>query len=207
MPGSQRIPRRREPQQRRSQDIVVAILDAARRLLQGEGASAVTTNHIAELAGVSIGSLYRYFPNKEAIVAALYERETQRDVAEIRAAPSWGLEERPLREAIAAIVDYQLERHRRLLALGKDLYRAHQDASSLTPHMGTEHVVARMRELLERHGALLRVRDVEHAAFLLARGGSALVRRALDERPEALADPAFREELVDLLFLYLTAPR
>jgi hypothetical protein len=64
-----------------------------------------------------------------------------------------------------------------------------------------------MGALLEQHAGRVRVRDPAQAAFMLARGTSAIVRRALEERPEALSDSAFRRELLDLLLCYLTAPR
>lgn len=196
---------RRTPKQLRSRAIVEAIVSAGRQLLASEGPASLTTNRIAERAGVSIGSLYRYFPNKEAVLAAIYDAETGREVADIRASASWGIEELPLDDALAAIVDFQLERHRRLLALGADFYRSHHGRFSLGPRVGE--VEARIEALLLRHRSALRVRSTPHAAFLLARGVSAIVRRALEERPEALSDPAFRQELIDLLGSYLTAER
>jgi len=66
--------RRRRPTQRRAQETVEAILDAVIRLLKRAGVSAITTNSIAETAGVSIGSVYQYFPDKRAIFIALHER-------------------------------------------------------------------------------------------------------------------------------------
>jgi AcrR family transcriptional regulator len=65
---------RRDPAQERSRQTVDAIVEAAVRLLVEHGRLGVTTNAVAERAGVSIGSLYQYFPNKEAIFAALQER-------------------------------------------------------------------------------------------------------------------------------------
>jgi AcrR family transcriptional regulator len=53
---------------------VEAMLDAAIKLLKRSGASSITTNRIADTAGVSIGSVYQYFPNKQAIFVALHER-------------------------------------------------------------------------------------------------------------------------------------
>ena len=69
-----RLSVRRVPTQERAQVTVEAMLDAAVRLLKQEGASSITTNRIAETAGVSIGSVYQYFPNKRAIFIALHER-------------------------------------------------------------------------------------------------------------------------------------
>lgn len=66
---------RRQPRQIRSQITVTAILDATVRVLLDRGYDGFTTNLVAEVAGVGIGSLYEYFPNKEALVASLVERE------------------------------------------------------------------------------------------------------------------------------------
>ncbi|MBI1277461.1 MAG: TetR family transcriptional regulator [Anaerolineaceae bacterium] len=65
---------RRVPQQQRSQKRVEFILDTAAALFAAHGVDQVTTNHIAESAEISVGSLYRFFPNKEAIIAALVKR-------------------------------------------------------------------------------------------------------------------------------------
>ncbi len=69
--------RHRQPMQSRARETVDAILDAVVRLLKRKVASAITTNSIAEAAGVSIGSVYQYFPNKRAIFIALHERHVE----------------------------------------------------------------------------------------------------------------------------------
>lgn len=71
------------PRQARAKATMEAILDAAARLLASEGYEAVSTNRIAEVAGVSIGSLYEYFPNKQAVVAATLARALREIVAEV----------------------------------------------------------------------------------------------------------------------------
>src|SRR4051794_10665838 len=65
----------RTPRQQRAQHKVELILEAAMRLLDRGGLAGLTTNAVAETAGVSIGTLYQYFPNKEAILEALADRE------------------------------------------------------------------------------------------------------------------------------------
>ena len=70
-----RISSRKEPQQARSAELVAAILDAAAQVLAREGAQRFTTARVAEKAGVSIGSLYQYFPNKAAILFRLQSDE------------------------------------------------------------------------------------------------------------------------------------
>lgn len=61
------------------------MLEAAAQLLARDGYDGVTTNHVAEAAGVSIGSLYEYFPNKQAIIAAMLARELDEIAAEVDA--------------------------------------------------------------------------------------------------------------------------
>jgi AcrR family transcriptional regulator len=73
---TRRAPRKR-PAQERSKETVRAILEAAARILRKDGYEGTNVNRVAELAGVSVGSLYQYFPSKEALVA-----EVARDLAE-----------------------------------------------------------------------------------------------------------------------------
>jgi AcrR family transcriptional regulator len=73
-----KISTRKRPQQARSAGLVEAILDAAVQVLAKEGAQRFTTARVAEKAGVSVGSLYQYFPNKAAILFRLQSDEWQR---------------------------------------------------------------------------------------------------------------------------------
>lgn len=73
-PSPRKKPRRRVPAQQRAVATVEAILAAAARVFVREGFAGATTNRIAERAGVSIGSLYEYFPNKDTILVALVDR-------------------------------------------------------------------------------------------------------------------------------------
>jgi AcrR family transcriptional regulator len=77
---------RKYPAQPRSADTVASILEAAARILERHGFAGYNTNAVAALAGVSIGTLYQYFPNKDALVAALIERETAVLLDELSAA-------------------------------------------------------------------------------------------------------------------------
>ena len=76
---------RKEPKQRRSQILVDAVADAATRVLPKFGVSGATTNRIADVAGVSIGSLYQYFPSKESIFARAIERDLRKREDEFEA--------------------------------------------------------------------------------------------------------------------------
>jgi AcrR family transcriptional regulator len=84
---TRRIPRvslRKAPRQARSNDLVAAILKAALQVLAKEGARRFTTTRVAERAGVSVGSLYQYFPNKAAILFRLQQDEWRRTTELLR---------------------------------------------------------------------------------------------------------------------------
>jgi len=77
---------RRSPRTALSEATVAAILGAVERILEKHGTSKLTTNHVAELAGVSIGSVYQYFPNKESLVGALQDKYSEDTLGRMRAA-------------------------------------------------------------------------------------------------------------------------
>jgi len=101
---------RKQPAQSRAAVTVQAILEGAATLLERRGLAGYTTNEIAARAGVSIGSLYQYFPNKDAVTLALIERETVGMVDEVLAALALTPPARALQEAIHASVRNQVRR-------------------------------------------------------------------------------------------------
>jgi AcrR family transcriptional regulator len=108
---STRVSSRKEPKQARSNLLVEAVLDAAVQVLTEEGAQRFTTARVAERAGVSVGSLYQYFPNKAAILFRLQSNEWQRtsallrSILEDRASPPTGR----LRRLIHAFIQSECE--------------------------------------------------------------------------------------------------
>ncbi len=76
---------RKLPSQERSRATFDALLDACARLLSERPLAEVTTNHIARRAGVGIGSLYEFFPNRDSLLATLLERRLERLLREVRA--------------------------------------------------------------------------------------------------------------------------
>jgi len=96
---------RKQPRQRRAEATVEAILEAAAQLVARRGLAGFNTNAVAERAGVSIGSLYQYFPNKDAIMAALIARQHDRQVQgllEVLAVPPQGTLEDRVRALVLA---------------------------------------------------------------------------------------------------------
>ncbi|WP_043201742.1 TetR/AcrR family transcriptional regulator [Paraburkholderia acidipaludis] len=101
---------RKQPMQRRSAATVEAILEAAARLLETSGLPGYTTNAVAERAGVSVGSLYQYFPNRDALTAALIERESAVLLSEVDAAAMAPTCEAGLLGLVRAGVAHQMRR-------------------------------------------------------------------------------------------------
>src|SRR5205807_46855 len=96
---------RRKPRQVRALDTIEIILEATARILQKEGPAALNTNYIAERAGISVGTLYQYFANKEAILVAMARREIATDEAAVIKAMAEAAERNdidPVRLAIRA---------------------------------------------------------------------------------------------------------
>jgi AcrR family transcriptional regulator len=101
---------RKTATQARATKTVEAIVEAAARILETAGLDGYTTNAVAERAGVSIGSLYQYFPNKDAITLALIARESTallQEVSEAAAETEWNA---ALDKLVGAAVRHQLRR-------------------------------------------------------------------------------------------------
>src|ERR1700677_31980 len=101
---------RKYPAQPRSADTVATILEAEARILERHGFAGYNTNAVAGLAGVSIGSLYQYFPNKDALVAALVARETALLLEELSVATSEASFLAGRKRMIQAAIAHQMRR-------------------------------------------------------------------------------------------------
>ncbi|MBN8952274.1 MAG: TetR family transcriptional regulator [Rhizobium sp. 60-20] len=101
---------RKAPKQARSLATVGAIVEAAARILEERGHEAFSTNAVAEKAGVSVGSLYQYFPRKDALIGALIFRETSRLVEEAERAAEQATASEALSALILPCVEQQLRR-------------------------------------------------------------------------------------------------
>lgn len=108
--STQRLKPRKAPLQRRSAQTVEAVLEAAARILETRGLDGYTTNAVAERAGVSIGSLYQYFPNRDALTVALIERETAQLVADVEAAALLENSRDSVQAMVRASVAHQMRR-------------------------------------------------------------------------------------------------
>lgn len=204
---------RRKPQQARSRELVRAIAMACERILAEEGAAALTTNRIAEVAGVNIGSLYRYFPNKEAVIAEVYELQLQDLAAQYEdawEAAQGGPGPRSLGDAVCAHIAGNAAMHQRLLRIDETFYRAYQRDFDLGERHSErfdrtflEQAERWLRDQLELHRDEVVVDDLDMAAFIVARSVAGALRSAARDQPSRLADPAFMDALERMALLYL----
>jgi AcrR family transcriptional regulator len=182
---------------------VDALLEATARVLKSHGVEGLTTNEIARVAGVSVGSVYQYFPDKQALVAALVERKAERDLAEIMAAVGARSGDEP-RAALRRGLECLVALHHRDL----DLMRA---LLLLVARVGQYDAV---RAIANRGQEALRLllagsvppERLDIASFLLFHAVEHWVHMAVLERPDLLETPAFVDEIERLWARYLDAP-
>ena len=144
---------RKQPSQRRSRETVGIILEAAARILEKDGLAGFNTNAVAERAGVSIGSIYQYFPNKDALILALIAKfehellETVREAAKVARG-------RGLPAALNLFVRALLEAHGRRAELNRLLEAEEERLRPRLPdHRGVRELNRILRSLLAENRA------------------------------------------------------
>jgi len=197
--------KRRSPRQARSRDTIETIFEATARIIERGGRAALNTNHIAERAGISVGTLYQYFPNKEAILVAMARRELENDRAAVIRAISAALDDPAAeiaRPAIRTLIE--LHRHRqKVRAVVMQTHAAHG--------LGDEHVqpLREVTELLSaRSDRIARQYSGPLSAamlFIVTRAVLGVIRAAAFERSPLLGTAEFEDELVRLVDGYLAA--
>lgn len=194
---------RKNAKQRRSRQTVEAILEATAQLLETADVEQISTNHIAERAGVSIGTLYQYFPNKMAVFLAIAERDVEhrvRLVAEtLKAAPD-GSNGPPIRRLIRALVKTFSSSHRNAA-----LIRVLMATRGRAPNRSLP--VDAVAELLAQSaGDHPQTRPLnEVSAFVLTRSVLWTILMATMDAPHLLKQKAFEDELVRLTRSLLSA--
>lgn len=195
---------RRRPKQRRARQTVEAVLDAVIRLLKRGGSEAITTNRIAEVAGVSIGSVYQYFPDKRAIFTALH----QRHVDQIDRMVQTKLVEHAassIEDLVRAMVEAMVEAH----ATDPELYEL---LMTEVPHRadGTREFAVRLHgafllAISSRAQELKKHRDLDKVVFVVTHMVEALSHGAVLRRPATMSLTDAKEEVVRAVLAYLHA--
>ena len=197
---------RKRPRQDRAKATVDTLLAATARLLVTRGFDSLTTNQVADAAGVSIGSLYQYFPNKEALVAALVERHIEDMNAAVQSELA-RVARLPMAQAVRAVIELMISAH----SVEPELHRV---LTEQVPRVGR---MARLRELdaiahrsvaaiLEARRGELAIRNPDVAAFLLVSSIEAIAHHAALFAPERLRDPRLIDEACAMVTRYLGVP-
>jgi AcrR family transcriptional regulator len=200
---------RKSASQERSRATVQALLDATARVLTKEGYDRASTNRIAATAGVSVGSLYQYFPNKEALVAALVARHNQEMLDLLREALK-EVASLDLATAIAKLVRAAVDAHRVDPAL-------HRVFDEQVPRMGQLAKIEALqgetfqlvRSYLDQRRDEISVRDLDSATSILVTTVEALTHQFVIHRPGAPARDRdrFIDEVTRLVVGYLQPAR
>ena len=192
----------RRPTQRRAVETVEAVLDATVRLLKRRGSDGITTNRIAEVAGVSIGSLYQYFPNRGAIFNALHQRHIdqidrmiQNTVVEHAGAS--------LKDLIRAIIEAMVKSHAGDPALPELLMREVPHRSGGTIDFAQRLHGVFLLAISSRAQELKRGRNLDAAVFVVAHMIDALSHGAALRRPPTLSLSDAQDEAVRAVLAYL----
>jgi len=195
---------RKKASQERSRATVDVLIEATARILVREGFDEASTNRIAAVAGVSIGSLYQYFPSKEALVAAVIDRHNG-DLMEVVRDTLTDVMSLPLEKAVRRIVSVAIAAHR------VDP-RLHKVVAEQIPRSGRlENVEAFNRQYfgffrsyLEAHTDEIRTMDLGLAAFVCVTSIEAITHHAvLNQMLSAETAEALVEEATHLIVGYL----
>lgn len=203
MPTARRVSPRKRPSQSRSRATVEAIVQATARVLLKDGYEACSTNRVAETAGVSIGSVYQYFPNKESLVVAVMERHLT-ELQEAMAARLGELGSADLPTTVREMV-------RALLEVNRIQPKLHRALLEQVPRIGA---MKRLHELhdqyeplvtawLEAHREELDLPNPGIAAYVIIAAAEGVVTRVLLEKPSWVELGLLEEQLTRLVLAYL----
>lgn len=165
LPTTSRVSPRRRPSQKRSKARSQQILDATAELLDKVGVDDLTTNLIAKQVGISVGSLYHYFPNKHAILYALGERWLEQTQLLLEQIDQWPLTTLSLREFVDKVVDQNLKVYKKQQGV-LPLVQAMFAIPELRPldQYHDDMVIAAMAKVFKQLGAQKHVHERERIA-------------------------------------------
>ncbi|MBR0814615.1 TetR family transcriptional regulator [Bradyrhizobium diazoefficiens] len=197
---------RKNASQARSRATVDALVEATARILVREGFEKASTNRIAEIAGVSVGSLYQYFPSKEALVAAVIERHNDEIMKVVRAAFA-EVTDMPIDKAVRRLVTVAIEAHH----IDPDLHRI---LAEQIPRIGqlrdveasNREVHALVRGYLESHRKEMRKIDIDVATFICVSAIEAVAHNTVLNGAEMLSEKMVKvlvEETTRMVVGYL----
>ncbi len=195
---------RKLPRQDRSKVTVEAILTATTHILTEEGYDKANTNRIAEVAGVSVGSLYQYFPNKESLIAVLAEHHAE-EMVQLVESHLKNLSNAPIKEVLHELVKAVILAHAINPALHKVL-NEQVPRSDLMRQSAEAKMAAILRSYLEKRCDQLQSQNLNLVVFIVGRTVEALTHAAVIEHPELLSSGQLEREITKLVSSYLVKP-
>jgi AcrR family transcriptional regulator len=211
MTRDQALMPRKRPLQARARRTVEAILEGAAQVFEKHGYAHTTTDRIAERAGVSVGSLYQYFPNKDAVIVALAERHQEAGLSRVREMLSetaaGAIEALDLDVLLGSFVRDLIELHRNHPRLHRLLVvEARMPSDQLERLSRQEDELATEVAVLLRAHPDITVRDPGLSAWLLIHAAEGLIHDfVVHPPPGPVGEECFVEEMVRLLRGYLVA--
>jgi AcrR family transcriptional regulator len=201
-------PSRKLPQQARSRATVNAVLDAMTRILDREGPDAATTTRVAEVAGISIGTLYQYFSHRDAILDALQDREFERAMTLVQGVlgkvRKRGLAEDVAREVISGLLSLYAEAPGLHRVLALECLRV---TSAQRVHAFDLRVIGVIRHFLSESRDPIRRQKLDAAAFVVFQSVRASMLARMLESPPGVDDETLTDELTDMVLRYLVDER
>jgi AcrR family transcriptional regulator len=195
---------RKTPRQARSCATVATILDAAARVLTAEGLARATTNRIAEVAGISVGSLYQYFPNKLAIVGAL-QIAHGRAMVELTTHIKPAATNLSLEKTVRLLTDSILDGHLAIERLHREIVSSGSSALVAGAVRDIrEQIVRDVREMFVGHDDMIVAPSLDLAAAFTFQIVMTLTHAAVDE-PQRFPPTVVGNEMPRMIVRYLVA--
>ena len=194
---------RKKPTQERSKNTVAHILTASTQILQSLGLESLTTNKVAQKAGISIGSLYQYFPNKESIISALLERYVQGQF-ELISKEMAKLEGKDLESTVRALIKVQVESKRKSARFNKFVAETLFRIDGLKHMQKIDQQIADyLKQFVLPFKNELRQGDFDWMIFNMINIMKVLPVCVIFHPNFEIEDPAYEAELFELIYRYI----
>ena len=200
---------RKTPRQERSSTTFNHIIEATALVIESKGGlKELNTTMVAKLAGYGIGTLYQYFPNKSALIAALIERAAVEEFELLKATIEEAEKDNRslgdiLQEIIEALFEFHGENPKMHKVVGEEIHRLKLDEKI---HVLEARAIEVIRDLLVRHKAELKDTEdtaLDHMAFIIVYSVEMIIRSTLSVKAENIDDPQFVGQMVRMIRGYL----
>ena len=195
------------PQQSRSKELVNAIYEATVRVLPKIGNQALTTKKIAEIAGVSIGSLYQYFPNKEAVLMAVMDKSINDTKEEVDHYIDQ-LKGKSIDEAIDFVIDFTIKHFLTDKETVREVFRRAPELNRIPTILDLrQHVVHRLAEAMEQHHPGLTKAEYTRISFIAVNSVLGVLQTMIYDEKQTYEKAELSFELKTLVRAYFEERR